>query len=59
LIAFTGDLGFNGTHPYTADGHTTARLQALDVLTRELSQVSTVLPRSCRSACRRWTNADR
>jgi glyoxylase-like metal-dependent hydrolase (beta-lactamase superfamily II) len=20
-IAFTGDLGFNGTHPYTADGH--------------------------------------
>jgi hypothetical protein len=36
-IAFTGDLGFNGTHSYSADGHTTAWLHALDVLTRELA----------------------
>jgi glyoxylase-like metal-dependent hydrolase (beta-lactamase superfamily II) len=43
-IAFTGDLGFNGTHPYSADGHTTAWLLALDVLTRELAGVQHILP---------------
>jgi glyoxylase-like metal-dependent hydrolase (beta-lactamase superfamily II) len=43
-IAFTGDLGFNGTHPYTADGHTTDWLRALDVLTRELAGVQHILP---------------
>jgi len=43
-IAFTGDLGFNGTHPYTADGHTTAWLQALDLLTSELAGAQHILP---------------
>lgn len=31
--AFIGDLAFNGTHPYTADGHTGDWLTALDMLT--------------------------
>jgi glyoxylase-like metal-dependent hydrolase (beta-lactamase superfamily II) len=43
-IAFTGDLGFNATHPYTADGHTSAWLEALDVLTSELAGVQRILP---------------
>jgi glyoxylase-like metal-dependent hydrolase (beta-lactamase superfamily II) len=30
--AFIGDLAFHGTHPYTADGHTTAWLAALATL---------------------------
>jgi glyoxylase-like metal-dependent hydrolase (beta-lactamase superfamily II) len=30
--AFIGDLAFNGTHPYTADGHTGGWLAALDPL---------------------------
>jgi len=42
--AFTGDLGFNDTHSYSADGHTTAWLHALDVLTRELAGVQPILP---------------
>jgi len=43
-IAFTGDLGFNGTHPYTADGDTTSWLHALDMLTRELTGAQRILP---------------
>ena len=43
-IAFTGDLAFNGTHPYVADGHTTAWLEALDVLGHELAGVQHILP---------------
>ncbi|GAA3455977.1 MBL fold metallo-hydrolase [Dactylosporangium matsuzakiense] len=35
--AFIGDLAFNGVHPYTADGHTTAWLATLDTLSSELS----------------------
>jgi glyoxylase-like metal-dependent hydrolase (beta-lactamase superfamily II) len=42
--AFTGDLGFNGTHPYTADGHSTIWLRALDTLVRELAGVQQILP---------------
>jgi glyoxylase-like metal-dependent hydrolase (beta-lactamase superfamily II) len=34
--AFIGDLAFHGTHPYTADGHTGAWLDALDALTGAL-----------------------
>jgi glyoxylase-like metal-dependent hydrolase (beta-lactamase superfamily II) len=43
-IAFTGDLGFNGMHPYTADGHTADWLSALDVLRDELSDVQQLMP---------------
>jgi glyoxylase-like metal-dependent hydrolase (beta-lactamase superfamily II) len=35
--AFIGDLAFHGTHPYTADGHTGAWLDALDTLTGTLA----------------------
>jgi glyoxylase-like metal-dependent hydrolase (beta-lactamase superfamily II) len=35
-VAFIGDLAFHGTHPYTADGHTTAWLNTLDTLEGEL-----------------------
>jgi glyoxylase-like metal-dependent hydrolase (beta-lactamase superfamily II) len=35
-LAFTGDLAFHHTHPYTADGHTGAWLATLDRLTEEL-----------------------
>jgi glyoxylase-like metal-dependent hydrolase (beta-lactamase superfamily II) len=35
-VAFTGDLAFHHTHPYTADGHTGAWLATLDRLTEEL-----------------------
>lgn len=31
-VAFIGDLAFNGTHPYVADGHTGKWLAALDSL---------------------------
>jgi glyoxylase-like metal-dependent hydrolase (beta-lactamase superfamily II) len=43
-IAFTGDLAFHGTHPYTADGHTGAWLAALDVLGGELAGTGTLYP---------------
>jgi len=43
-VAFTGDLAFNGIHPYTADGHTGRWLAALDVLAGELANVGTLYP---------------
>jgi glyoxylase-like metal-dependent hydrolase (beta-lactamase superfamily II) len=43
-VAFTGDLAFHGTHPYTADGHTAAWLAALDILAGELAGVGTLYP---------------
>jgi glyoxylase-like metal-dependent hydrolase (beta-lactamase superfamily II) len=43
-VAFTGDLAFHGTHPYTADGHSGAWLAALDVLNRELAGTAILYP---------------
>jgi glyoxylase-like metal-dependent hydrolase (beta-lactamase superfamily II) len=43
-VAFTGDLAFHGTHPYTADGHSGAWLTALDVLSGELAGSGTLYP---------------
>jgi glyoxylase-like metal-dependent hydrolase (beta-lactamase superfamily II) len=45
-LAFTGDLAFHCTHPYTADGHTGAWLATLDRLTEDLevSGVRRLLP---------------
>jgi len=43
-VAFTGDLAFHGTHPYTADGHSASWLAALDSLADELAGVSTLYP---------------
>ncbi len=43
-VAFTGDLAFHGTHPYTADGHSARWLAMLDVLAGELAGVSTLYP---------------
>jgi hypothetical protein len=45
-VAFTGDLAFHHTHPYTADGHTTSWLGTLDRLAEELqrSGVGRLLP---------------
>src|SRR5215471_8566769 len=43
-VAFTGDLAFHGTHPYTADGHTAAWLAALDILAGEFAGVGTLYP---------------
>lgn len=43
-VAFTGDLAFHGTHPYTADGHSGTWLTALDVLGGELTGVRTLYP---------------
>lgn len=43
-VAFTGDLAFHGTHPYTADGHSGGWLAALDALDGELAQVRTLYP---------------
>ena len=43
-VAFTGDLAFHGTHPYTADGHSAGWLAALDRLAGELVGVSTLYP---------------
>jgi glyoxylase-like metal-dependent hydrolase (beta-lactamase superfamily II) len=43
-VAFTGDLAFNGMHPYTADGHSARWLAALDVLAGELAGVGTLYP---------------
>jgi glyoxylase-like metal-dependent hydrolase (beta-lactamase superfamily II) len=37
-LAFTGDLAFHRTHPYTADGHTGAWLATLDRLAEELAR---------------------
>lgn len=36
-VAFIGDLAFHGVHSFTADGHTSAWLDALDRLTDELA----------------------
>jgi glyoxylase-like metal-dependent hydrolase (beta-lactamase superfamily II) len=45
-LAFTGDLVFHRTHPYTADGHTGAWLATLDRLATELARsgVGRLLP---------------
>src|SRR5215472_14550745 len=43
-VAFTGDLAFNGMHPYTADGHSARWLAALDVLDGELADVGALYP---------------
>src|SRR5215471_15757789 len=43
-VAFTGDLAFHGTHPYTADGHSASWLAALDTLADELAGVGTLYP---------------
>jgi glyoxylase-like metal-dependent hydrolase (beta-lactamase superfamily II) len=43
-VAFTGDLAFSGTHPYTADGHSGRWLAALDVLAGELADMRTLYP---------------
>lgn len=43
-VAFTGDLAFHGTHPYTADGHSAAWLAALGVLAGELVGMRTLYP---------------
>jgi glyoxylase-like metal-dependent hydrolase (beta-lactamase superfamily II) len=40
--AFVGDLLFNGTHPYLADGHLEAWLAALDRAEESLAGVSTL-----------------
>ena len=39
-MAFIGDLAFAGVHSYTADGHTTSWLEALDRLDDDLAGVS-------------------
>jgi glyoxylase-like metal-dependent hydrolase (beta-lactamase superfamily II) len=41
-IAFVGDLAFNGTHAYLADGHTDAWLKALDRAEEVLAGVRTL-----------------
>lgn len=43
-VAFTGDLAFNGMHPYTADGHSSAWLAALDDLGGVLGSTGTLYP---------------
>jgi glyoxylase-like metal-dependent hydrolase (beta-lactamase superfamily II) len=40
--AFTGDLAFNGTHSYLADGHTDAWLRAIDRAEEALADVHTL-----------------
>jgi glyoxylase-like metal-dependent hydrolase (beta-lactamase superfamily II) len=40
--AFTGDLAFNGTHAYLADGHTDLWLRALDRAEEALADVRTL-----------------
>jgi glyoxylase-like metal-dependent hydrolase (beta-lactamase superfamily II) len=42
--AFTGDLSFNGMHPYTADGHVADWLRVLHMLDSELADVRRLLP---------------
>ena len=41
-IAFVGDLAFNGTHAYLADGHTQAWLEAIDRAEDALAHVRTL-----------------
>jgi glyoxylase-like metal-dependent hydrolase (beta-lactamase superfamily II) len=41
-IAFVGDLAFNGTHAYLADGHTDAWLQAIDRAEESFAGVRTL-----------------
>jgi glyoxylase-like metal-dependent hydrolase (beta-lactamase superfamily II) len=41
-IAFVGDLTFNGTHAYLADGHTRAWLDAIDRAEEVLARVRTL-----------------
>jgi glyoxylase-like metal-dependent hydrolase (beta-lactamase superfamily II) len=41
-VAFVGDLAFNGTHAYLADGHTQAWLEALDRAEEALAGVRTL-----------------
>ena len=41
-VAFVGDLAFNGTHAYLADGHTHAWLDALDQAQEALAGVRTL-----------------
>ncbi|HEX2410385.1 MAG TPA: MBL fold metallo-hydrolase [Solirubrobacteraceae bacterium] len=41
-IAFVGDLAFNGTHAYLADGHTDAWLRAIDRAEEALAGVQTL-----------------
>ena len=43
-VAFIGDLAFNSTHPYTADGHSAGWLATLDVLASELADIGTLYP---------------
>ena len=43
-VAFTGDLAFHGTHPYTADGHSASWLASLDTLADDLAGVGTLYP---------------
>jgi glyoxylase-like metal-dependent hydrolase (beta-lactamase superfamily II) len=42
--AFVGDLAFNGTHAYLADGHTDAWLRAIDRAEEVLAGVRTLYP---------------
>jgi glyoxylase-like metal-dependent hydrolase (beta-lactamase superfamily II) len=41
-VAFAGDLAFNGTHAYLADGHTDAWLHAIDRAEESLAGVGTL-----------------
>jgi glyoxylase-like metal-dependent hydrolase (beta-lactamase superfamily II) len=41
-LAFVGDLAFNGTHAYLADGHTTAWMAAIDRAEEALAGVRTL-----------------
>lgn len=41
-VAFVGDLAFNGTHAYLADGHTYAWLRAIDRAEEALAGVRTL-----------------
>jgi glyoxylase-like metal-dependent hydrolase (beta-lactamase superfamily II) len=43
-LAFIGDIAFQGTHPYTADGHTGAWLATLDAVAAELADVPILYP---------------
>jgi glyoxylase-like metal-dependent hydrolase (beta-lactamase superfamily II) len=43
-VAFTGDLAFNGMHPYTADGHSARWLATLDEVAGELAGAGTLYP---------------
>jgi glyoxylase-like metal-dependent hydrolase (beta-lactamase superfamily II) len=43
-LAFIGDLAFNGTHSYMADGHTSVWLAVLDTLAVELADTPLLYP---------------